>query len=85
MDEYPDSALLLLQDIAFPQILRGKERADYALLYTQACDKNYISKSTISSNHTKTLGSTGESWCIEKYGCFFELFLFRMCELEQRK
>ena len=25
MDEYPDSALLLLQDIAFPQILRGKE------------------------------------------------------------
>ena len=26
MDEYPDSALLLLQDIAFPQILRGKER-----------------------------------------------------------
>ncbi len=42
MDEYPDSALLLLQDIAFPQILRGKERADYALLYTQACDKNYM-------------------------------------------
>lgn len=40
MNESADSALHLLQTISSPQTLRGKERADYALLYTQACDKN---------------------------------------------
>lgn len=42
MDIYPDSALRLLQDILSPETLKGKDRADYALLYTQACDKNYM-------------------------------------------
>lgn len=43
MEEYPDSALLLLQRILHPEKLRGKAQADYALLYSQACDKNLIS------------------------------------------
>lgn len=42
MNESPDSALRLLHTIPSPQTLRGKERAAYALLYTQACDKNYL-------------------------------------------
>lgn len=39
MDVYPDSALLLLEQIPHPEELRGKQRADYALLLTQARDK----------------------------------------------
>lgn len=42
MDAHPDSALLLLGRIAHPERLRGKRRADYALLLTQARDKNYL-------------------------------------------
>ena len=42
MDVYPDSALLLLEQIPHPEELRGKQRADYALLLTQARDKNYL-------------------------------------------
>lgn len=42
MDAHPDSALLLLDRIAHPERLRGKRRADYALLLTQARDKNYL-------------------------------------------
>lgn len=42
MDAHPDSALLLLGRIAHPDRLRGKQRADYALLLTQARDKNYL-------------------------------------------
>lgn len=42
MDVYPDSALLLLEQIPHPEKLRGKQRADYALLLTQARDKNYL-------------------------------------------
>ncbi|MDE5760366.1 MAG: hypothetical protein K2I11_05320, partial [Bacteroides sp.] len=42
MDAHPDSALLLLGRIAHPERLRGKHRADYALLLTQARDKNYL-------------------------------------------
>ena len=42
MDVYPDSALLLLEQIPHPEELRGKQRADYALLLTQAQDKNFI-------------------------------------------
>lgn len=40
MDVCPDSALLLLEQISRPEKLRGKQRADYALLLTQARDKN---------------------------------------------
>ena len=42
MDVYPDSALLLLEQIPHSEELRGKQRADYALLLTQARDKNYL-------------------------------------------
>lgn len=42
MDAYPDSALNLLKRIPHPEYLHGKARADYALLMTQAMDKNYI-------------------------------------------
>ena len=42
MNAHPDSALQLLRAIDAPHKLRGKDRADYALLFTQACDKNYI-------------------------------------------
>ena len=39
---YPDSALWLLKQIPHPEKFRGKQRADYALLLTQAQDKNYL-------------------------------------------
>lgn len=42
MDTYPDSALNLLRAIPHPENLTGKAQADYALLMTQAMDKNYI-------------------------------------------
>lgn len=42
MDTNPDSALILLQQIPHPQQLNGKAQADYALLMTQAMDKNYM-------------------------------------------
>lgn len=42
MDIYPDSALWLLNQISHPEKLYGKQRADYALLLTQAQDKNYL-------------------------------------------
>ncbi len=43
MEESLDSALLFLQHIPHPEDLKGKAQADYALLYSQACDKNRIS------------------------------------------
>lgn len=42
MTEYPDSALKLLQSIPNPERLTGSAQARYALLYSQALDKNYI-------------------------------------------
>ena len=42
MEINPDSALWLLSQIPHPEKLRGKQRADYALLLTQARDKNYL-------------------------------------------
>lgn len=42
MDQQPDSALILLENISNPQKLSGSERALYALLSTQAQDKNWI-------------------------------------------
>lgn len=42
MDVCPDSTLLLLEQIPHSEELRGKQRADYALLLTQARDKNYL-------------------------------------------
>ena len=42
MNEHPDSALNLLKGIAQPELQTPKHRAHYALLYSQALDKNYI-------------------------------------------
>lgn len=42
MEVYPDSALNLLKAIPHPEKLHGKSQADYALLMTQAMDKNYM-------------------------------------------
>lgn len=42
MEVYPDSALDLLKAIPHPEKLQGKSQADYALLMTQAMDKNYM-------------------------------------------
>lgn len=49
MEAYPDSALNLLRKISCPDKLSGQERADYVLLLTQACDKNYMDMSADSS------------------------------------
>ena len=40
MEEYPDSALALLDTLQSP--VSAEENARYALLYSQALDKNYI-------------------------------------------
>ena len=42
MNERPDSALTLLKSIPSPEQLTGLAQARYALLYSQALDKNYI-------------------------------------------
>lgn len=42
METYPDSALYLLHKIPHPERLSGKQRANYALLLTQARDKNFL-------------------------------------------
>ena len=42
MNEHPDSALNLLKGIAQPELQTKEHRARYALLYSQALDKNYI-------------------------------------------
>lgn len=42
MNEKPDSALTLLKSIPAPEKLTGHAQARYALLYSQALDKNYI-------------------------------------------
>ncbi|MGN0213730.1 MAG: hypothetical protein ACI4AH_02845 [Muribaculaceae bacterium] len=42
MDEQPDSALALLKQIDGKQISSDSQNARYALLYSQALDKNYI-------------------------------------------
>lgn len=42
MEVYPDSALLFLKKIPQPEKLSGRQRADYALLLTQARDKNCL-------------------------------------------
>ena len=42
MNEYPDSALNLLKGIAQTELKTQAHHARYALLYSQALDKNYI-------------------------------------------
>ena len=45
MNEHPDSALTLLQSVSPDEMGQNRTRALYALLYTQAQDKNYIDES----------------------------------------
>ena len=42
MNEYPDSALTILKSIGQANLQTDEHRARYALLYSQALDKNYI-------------------------------------------
>lgn len=42
MNEYPDSALQLLRELPVADMHQAGNRARYALLYSQALDKNYI-------------------------------------------
>ena len=42
MEAHPDSALCILRTVPEPETLQGKNQADYALLMTQALDKNYM-------------------------------------------
>ena len=42
MSEHPDSALNLLRTLTFDDFQKEKNRARYALLHSQALDKNYI-------------------------------------------
>ena len=42
MNEHPDSALSLLKGVAHPDLQTKEHCARYALLYSQALDKNYI-------------------------------------------
>ena len=42
MDEHPDSSLTLLRTLTLDDFLQKSNRARYALLHSQALDKNYI-------------------------------------------
>jgi Predicted N-acetylglucosaminyl transferase len=42
MTQFPDSALAILQTVDPQSLPRGEPRARYALLFTQALDKNYL-------------------------------------------
>ncbi len=42
MDEHPDSSLTLLRTLTFDDFQKESNRARYALLHSQALDKNYI-------------------------------------------
>ena len=48
MDERPDSALAVLEHINTSELKGKEERARYALLYTQAKDKDYIDETDLS-------------------------------------
>ncbi len=51
MNEHPDSALNLLKGIAQPELQTREHHARYALLYSQALDKNYIDLTSDSLIH----------------------------------
>lgn len=42
MDDHPDSALMMLEDIPASELRKKKDKALYGLLYTQALDKNWL-------------------------------------------
>lgn len=49
MQSLPDSALRIIENIDTDDISRRSTRARYALLYSQALDKNYIDQTMIHS------------------------------------
>jgi hypothetical protein len=51
MDEHPDSALSLLRTVDATHITSRKDKALYALLYSQALDKNFIDETNDSLIH----------------------------------
>lgn len=77
MESRPDSALSLLQTIAKPHQLKGKEQADYCLLMTQAQYKNYLpftsdSLLTIALSYYQSVNdkaSLGKAYYYK--GCFY--------------
>ena len=79
MEENPDSALHILQNISHPENLRSQARADYALLYTQACDKTHLLPPTDSLVQTAVnYYKKGE----EQHQCRQKLFLLRALKAE---
>ena len=48
IDDYPDSALVLLSSISRANLQKEKDYARYSLLYAKALDKNYIDTTDIS-------------------------------------
>lgn len=48
MESYPDSALNVLKKIDFKNLVSAEEKAQYALLYSMALDKNYVDKTDFS-------------------------------------
>ena len=46
MQEFPDSALSLLESISHPEKLSGSERADYAIFLTRARTRLYVHESS---------------------------------------
>ena len=48
IDDYPDSALVLLSSISPTNLHKEKDYARYSLLYAEALDKNYIDTTDIS-------------------------------------
>lgn len=67
MELFPDSALSLLSQIECPECMRGQQRADYALLLTQALDKNYLE----TRSHTDNFGENNVKCLIAKGICRF--------------
>lgn len=73
MESNPDSALTLLKQIPHPEKLGGKAQADYALLMTQAMDKNYIipTSDSLISYAVGYYGSHGENSVAMGKSCFY--------------
>ncbi len=71
MEEYPDSALKILRGIKSPRNLSEKDYAFYALLFTQAADKNDLdlTKDSLSDYAVRYFGQGKDS--VHAYKAFF--------------
>ena len=65
MDEEPEAALRVLESIGQPDLHTKEHHARYALLYSQALDKNYIDKTNDSLIIHPCHGTDGS-----RSGCF---------------